>query len=82
VGEARESGECAVCLDEYEAGDALRTMPCAHGFHERCIVEWLRASRLCPLCRFKLPPEEDTETDEEDDEREAGHDNDDGDVRE
>jgi hypothetical protein len=53
VGEARESGECAVCLDEYEAGDALRTMPCAHGFHERCIVEWLRASRLCPLCRLR-----------------------------
>ncbi|CAD6258375.1 unnamed protein product [Miscanthus lutarioriparius] len=57
VGEARERGECAVCLEEYEAGDALRTMPCAHGFHERCIFGWLRLSRLCPLCRFALPPE-------------------------
>ena len=74
-GEARESGECAVCLDEYEAGEALRTMPCAHGFLERCIFKWLRASRLCPLCRFALPPEEGTETD---DEREAGHDDDGG----
>ncbi|XP_002448964.1 E3 ubiquitin-protein ligase znrf2 [Sorghum bicolor] len=58
VGEAKERGECAVCLEEYEAGDALRTMPCAHGFHERCIFGWLRLSRLCPLCRFALPPEE------------------------
>ncbi|XP_066333148.1 uncharacterized protein [Miscanthus floridulus] len=56
VGEG-ERGECAVCLEEYEAGDALRTMPCAHGFHERCIFGWLRLSRLCPLCRFALPPE-------------------------
>ena len=76
VGEARESGdECAVCLDEYEAGEALRTMPCAHGFHERCIFKWLRASRHCRLCRSTLPPEEGTETD---DEREAGHDDDGG----
>jgi hypothetical protein len=51
-GEARGRGECAVCLEEYEAGDALRTMHSAHGFHERCIFGWLRVSR------FALPPEE------------------------
>ncbi|XP_004978363.1 E3 ubiquitin-protein ligase RNF181 [Setaria italica] len=54
-----ESGDggsaCAVCLEAYAAGDALRTMPCAHAFHEGCIVEWLSVSPLCPLCRFKLP---------------------------
>ncbi|KAG2614804.1 hypothetical protein PVAP13_3NG009700 [Panicum virgatum] len=54
---AGEGGECAVCLEAYEAGDTLRTMPCAHGFHERCIFEWLRVSRLCPLCRFALQAE-------------------------
>ena len=46
---------CSVCLEGYEAGDALRTMPCAHAFHGECIVEWLSVSRFCPLCRFKLP---------------------------
>ena len=51
---AGEGGECAVCLEAYEAGDTLRTMPCAHGFHEGCIIKWLGISRLCPLCRFKL----------------------------
>nr|CAB3489048.1 unnamed protein product [Digitaria exilis] len=54
-GEAREEAECAVCLDGYEAGDALRTMPCSHSFHERCIFQWLRVSRICPLCRFAMP---------------------------
>ncbi|RLM69938.1 hypothetical protein C2845_PM17G01630 [Panicum miliaceum] len=60
-GEARGK-ECAVCLEAYEAGDTLRTMPCAHGFHERCIFEWLRVSRLCPLCRFALPAAVETES--------------------
>ncbi|RLM99540.1 hypothetical protein C2845_PM06G14750 [Panicum miliaceum] len=46
---------CAVCLDGYAAGDALRTMPCAHAFHEGCIVEWLSVSSFRPLCRFRLP---------------------------
>ncbi|PUZ62903.1 hypothetical protein GQ55_3G024000 [Panicum hallii var. hallii] len=46
---------CAVCLDGYAAGDALRAMPCAHAFHEGCIVEWLSVSSFCPLCRFRLP---------------------------
>jgi hypothetical protein len=45
----------AVCLEGYAAGDALRTMPCAHAFHGECIVEWLSVSSFCPLCRFKLP---------------------------
>ncbi|KAL6906066.1 hypothetical protein ACP4OV_003667 [Aristida adscensionis] len=55
---AREAGEeeegCAVCLQAYEEGERLRTMPCAHGFHEGCILKWLAVSRVCPLCRFAL----------------------------
>ena len=57
-GEEMGDGEeacCAVCLEGYAAGDALRTMPCAHAFHGECIVEWLSVSRFCPLCRFRLP---------------------------
>ncbi|OEL34977.1 hypothetical protein BAE44_0004004 [Dichanthelium oligosanthes] len=49
--------ECAVCFENYEGGDKLRAMSCSHGFHEGCIVKWLGISRLCPLCRFKLPAE-------------------------
>ncbi|XP_025805506.1 E3 ubiquitin-protein ligase RING1-like [Panicum hallii] len=63
AGEGETRGkECAVCLEAYEAGDTLRTMPCAHGFHESCIFEWLRVSRLCPLCRFALPAAVETES--------------------
>ncbi|GJN13825.1 hypothetical protein PR202_gb00572 [Eleusine coracana subsp. coracana] len=40
-----------------------------HGFHESCIFERLRLSRLCPLYRFELPTktdDEESDTEEED----------------
>ncbi|RCV36421.1 hypothetical protein SETIT_7G317900v2 [Setaria italica] len=58
--ETREDG-CAVCFQSYEEGDRIRTMPCAHGFHESCIIRWLGISRLCPLCRFALQAEAGTD---------------------
>ncbi|RLN30238.1 hypothetical protein C2845_PM05G05920 [Panicum miliaceum] len=66
-GEAGEE-ECAVCLEGYAAGDTVRTLPCSHGFHGHCILRWLAASRLCPLCRFAMPAEVEPEADDEDDE--------------
>ncbi|KAK3118362.1 hypothetical protein QOZ80_9BG0697920 [Eleusine coracana subsp. coracana] len=65
AGEAAVNDRCAVCHEGYEAGDRVRTMPCAHGFHEGCIVGWLFVSRLCPLCRFKLPTETEQAEEEE-----------------
>jgi hypothetical protein len=46
---------CAICLEDFEAGDGLAVMPCDHRFHERCLTEWLALSRLCPCCRHALP---------------------------
>uniref|UniRef100_A0ACD5Y7P9 Uncharacterized protein n=1 Tax=Avena sativa TaxID=4498 RepID=A0ACD5Y7P9_AVESA len=54
--EARERA-CTVCLQDFEGGDKLRRLPCFHSFHERCIFDWLRVSRACPLCRHRLPME-------------------------
>jgi hypothetical protein len=60
AGEAREK-ECSVCMEVFGEGERLRRMPCAHAFHEGCISDWLRVSRLCPLCRFALPSQQDDE---------------------
>jgi hypothetical protein len=57
VGETSEQ-YCAVCHDDFRKGDALRTMPCAHSFHERCIFRSLRLHHLCPVCDYELPTNE------------------------
>ncbi|XWS15136.1 hypothetical protein CRYUN_Cryun35bG0068200 [Craigia yunnanensis] len=47
--------ECAICLDEFLEGDEVASMPCAHVYHDGCIVKWLETSHLCPLCRYQMP---------------------------
>uniref|UniRef100_A0A0E0BF68 RING-type domain-containing protein n=1 Tax=Oryza glumipatula TaxID=40148 RepID=A0A0E0BF68_9ORYZ len=55
--DARERG-CAVCLEDFEAGEKLTKMPFSHCFHATCILDWLRLSHRCPLCRFPMPTQD------------------------
>lgn len=51
---------CAICLEDYQDGEALRMLPCFHCYHRQCIDSWLLpvpgglpqpSSRVCPVCR-------------------------------
>ncbi|KAK2636200.1 hypothetical protein Ddye_030992 [Dipteronia dyeriana] len=55
-------GECAICLEEYEDGEMAKEMPCKHRFHDKCIDKWLGIHGSCPVCRYKMPVDEE-ETD-------------------
>ncbi|XP_050271963.1 E3 ubiquitin-protein ligase BIG BROTHER-like [Quercus robur] len=46
-------GECAVCLEQFRVGWHAK-LPCSHIFHRNCILQWLRMSDFCPLCRHKM----------------------------
>ncbi|KAK3037827.1 hypothetical protein RJ639_031868 [Escallonia herrerae] len=54
-----QGGTCAVCLCEFEDGEAVRVLPeCLHPFHVPCIDMWLYSHSNCPLCRADMTPQD------------------------
>ncbi|XP_022891233.1 E3 ubiquitin-protein ligase SIRP1 isoform X3 [Olea europaea var. sylvestris] len=51
--------ECVICLEEWEAGQMAKEMPCKHRFHGNCIKKWLEIHGSCPICRYKMPVDDD-----------------------
>lgn len=45
---------CVICLEVMKEGSKAARMPCSHIYHQDCLVNWLKNSSLCPLCRFQL----------------------------
>lgn len=45
---------CSICIEEYEAGEEISTLPCLHMFHRDCINRWLRQCNSCPICKITL----------------------------
>lgn len=46
--------DCNICLEEFVEDTQVKQMPCLHVFHGPCIVEWLKLSTSCPICRSSL----------------------------
>lgn len=49
-----KSGGCSICLEPYELGDEVRTIPCFHTFCKECIDQWLKIKGECPICKFPV----------------------------
>ncbi len=45
-----EKKGCAICLTDLESERVIK-LPCEHFFHKECLVNWLRRSTVCPMCR-------------------------------
>jgi hypothetical protein len=54
-GARAEADEWAICLAEFEDGQAMRVLPqCGHGFHVSCVDAWRRSHSSFPSCRRML----------------------------
>ncbi|XP_071483296.1 RING finger protein 24-like [Diadema antillarum] len=49
---------CAVCLEEFRAGEKVGQCPCSHNFHVVCVSKWLEAHETCPICQTRVRPEQ------------------------
>lgn len=47
---------CPICMSDFESNDTVMIMPCdkRHFFHVDCIVQWLKNSQNCPICRSNI----------------------------
>ncbi|KNA22859.1 hypothetical protein SOVF_029680 [Spinacia oleracea] len=59
IREDDEERECVICLEVCGPSvGVVKEMPCKHRFHGECIEKWLGIHGSCPVCRFKMPVEE------------------------
>ena len=52
-----EKKNCVICLNDFKVGDKVMILPCVHIFHSQCIRDWFGSKDTCPICKFKLTPE-------------------------
>ena len=48
---SKGEASCVICLCEYDEGDEMHMLPCAHGFHKKCVSQWLKDKPTCPACQ-------------------------------
>ena len=49
-----ELPNCCICLNEIKKGKETILLPCAHIFHYKCCLEWLKNNNTCPMCRYEI----------------------------
>ena len=52
---SRKETKCAICLNEFLGLDIIKAFnKCEHIFHKVCLLNWLKKSDSCPLCKHNL----------------------------
>ena len=53
----KDKQNCVICMEDFKTGDKSTNLPCLHMFHTNCIQNWLKKQNTCPICKFKLTPD-------------------------
>lgn len=46
--------KCLICLEDFQDGMMIRTLPCFHRFMADCIDTWLTQQAKCPICKRSI----------------------------
>lgn len=46
---------CAICFNKLTKDCKLEYLACTHCFHRKCIFEWYKTKKQCPICKMKEP---------------------------
>jgi len=49
-----EQRQCLVCLEDFVDGDDVKTLPCLHIYHQKCVERWLHTDNSCPVCKTPI----------------------------
>ena len=44
--------KCIICLEYFNDGDKIISLPCVHIYHGDCIKKWLLEKNFCPICKY------------------------------
>jgi len=50
----RKLEKCSICIEEFQKGQRMKTLPCLHVFHDACIDKWLTFNATCPICKHVI----------------------------
>lgn len=45
---------CVVCQENFKFGKRVIRLPCSHRYHSKCIIEWLKCKKNCPICQTEV----------------------------
>lgn len=54
AGPSADDSRCQICMEDFQDGEELRTLPCFHPYHAKCVDQWLKVNSICPTCRHKV----------------------------
>ncbi|KAI3783924.1 hypothetical protein L1987_43015 [Smallanthus sonchifolius] len=50
----KKEENCVICQMDFNYGERLITLPCLHQYHAKCISDWLKLKKNCPICQKEV----------------------------
>ncbi|KAI3519507.1 hypothetical protein L1887_08682 [Cichorium endivia] len=45
---------CVICQENFKFLKRVIMLPCSHQYHSKCIIEWLKHKKNCPICQKEV----------------------------